>query len=151
MSAPGPGQQCLLPAAALPHRHVVCECGRQLRHRDSIAAGLGPVCRGERNRYPTCGRGRRPTPGTGQLDLLTTNKEATMGWAAGSDVFNRVARALIDQGADDDTKRIVLDPLIGALQDADWDTEDESLDEFRDDPLIVEMFAAHGIPLDPQD
>jgi hypothetical protein len=42
-------------------------------------------------------------------------------------------------------KRRVLGNLIGALQAGDWDTEDESLAEFKDDPAIVAAFVAHGV------
>jgi hypothetical protein len=31
------------------------------------------------------------------------------------------------------------------LQACDWDTEDESLEEFRDDPVIVSLFAEHSV------
>jgi hypothetical protein len=68
-----------------------------------------------------------------------------MGWASGGDIFDPVARALVDLGADDDTKRRVLGPLIDKLQDNDWDTEDESLYEFSGDPVIVALFAERGI------
>ena len=63
-----------------------------------------------------------------------------MGWASAGDIFNPVAQALIDLGADERMKRGVLGPLIDRLRDGDWDTEDESLQEFRDDPVIVDLF-----------
>jgi hypothetical protein len=68
-----------------------------------------------------------------------------MGWASGGSIFDPVAKGLIDAGASDEIKRRVLDGLIEALQDNDWDTECESLAEFADDPVIVEVFAEHGI------
>lgn len=63
-----------------------------------------------------------------------------MGWNSANRIFNPVARALIETGADDATKRKVLGDLISELQDGDWDTEDESLEEFLDDPAIVAAF-----------
>lgn len=68
-----------------------------------------------------------------------------MGWASASEIFDPVAHALIDLGADADTKRQVLGTLIGKLQDLDWDTEDESLEEFRHDPVIVQLFYEHSV------
>lgn len=74
-----------------------------------------------------------------------------MGWSRGDDVFNHVAQKLIDERVDGRTKRICLGALIEGLKHADWDTEDESLWEFRDDPVIVAVFAEHGITLDGDD
>lgn len=68
-----------------------------------------------------------------------------MGWSSGgSRVFDPVARALIEAGASDDLKRRTLGPLIDELRDLDWDTQDESLEEFRDDPVIVALFRERG-------
>jgi hypothetical protein len=58
------------------------------------------------------------------------------------------ARALIDAGVSDQTKRKVLGDLIGGLRDGDWDTEDESLEDFLDDPATVQAFADHNVHLD---
>jgi hypothetical protein len=68
-----------------------------------------------------------------------------MGWASASDIFDPVAQALIDAGVSDDVKRQVLGKLIDKLQAEDWDTEDESVDAFRDDPLIVSLFMERGV------
>lgn len=70
-----------------------------------------------------------------------------MGWASGGRIFDRVAAALIKADADDDVKRTTLGTLIDALQDGDWDTETESLIEFQNDPVILALFAEHGITL----
>jgi hypothetical protein len=70
-----------------------------------------------------------------------------MGWNSANRIFDPVARALVKAGADDDTKRTVLGDLIGELQDGDWDTEDESLEDFLDDPAIVAAFADKGVHL----
>ncbi|MFG3085092.1 hypothetical protein [Streptomyces parvulus] len=63
-----------------------------------------------------------------------------MGWNSANRIFDPVARALIDTGADDTTKRKVLGDLISELQDGDWDTEGESLEDFLHDPAIVAAF-----------
>jgi hypothetical protein len=71
-----------------------------------------------------------------------------MGWSSANQIFNPVARALIDAGADNATKRKVLGDLIAGLQEGDWDTEDESLEDFKDDPAIVAAFADNDVYLD---
>ncbi|MFI0236357.1 hypothetical protein [Streptomyces sp. NPDC016845] len=70
-----------------------------------------------------------------------------MGWNSAHRIFDPVAKALIETGADDDTKRKVLGDLIGELQEGDWDTGDESLEDFLDDPAIVSAFADHNVHL----
>jgi hypothetical protein len=69
-----------------------------------------------------------------------------MGWASAGAIFNPIAQALINLGAPDEMKREILGKLIGVLQGEDWDTEEESLDRFADDPVIVQAFADHGVP-----
>lgn len=72
-----------------------------------------------------------------------------MGWAsAGPDIFDPVTRALQAHVIDHTTRQTIASSLIAALQAGDWDTEDESLNEFRGDPAIVAAFAEHGITLD---
>lgn len=72
-----------------------------------------------------------------------------MGWSSGGAIFDGVAEALIDAGASDEVKRSVLGRLIGFLRGEDWDTCDESLDQFRGDPAIVAAFAEQGITREP--
>jgi hypothetical protein len=74
-----------------------------------------------------------------------------MGWNSAGDIFDPVARALIELGAPDAMKTRVLGDLIGALQDGDWDTEDESLEQFKNDPAIVAAFADHDVYPDDED
>lgn len=69
-----------------------------------------------------------------------------MGWSSAGYIFENVARSLIATEAPDDIKRHVLGNLCQELQEGDWDTEDESLAEFRGDPVIVQVFADHGVP-----
>lgn len=68
-----------------------------------------------------------------------------MGWASGDEVFDPVARKLIELEASDEAKRGVCSVLIKALQDRGWDTEGESLGEFSDDPAIVAAFRDNDI------
>lgn len=68
-----------------------------------------------------------------------------MGWASAGQIFNPVAQALIDAGASDELKTTVLAKLINQLQDGDWDTEHESLDEFKHDPAIVAAFRQNNV------
>ena len=71
-----------------------------------------------------------------------------MGWAsAGFTIFDPVMKALQESNALPETKTHVAKLLIGVLQSNDWDTEDESLDAFADDPAIVAAFAEHEIYL----
>ena len=70
-----------------------------------------------------------------------------MGWNSANQIFNPVARALIEAGSSNQTKRTVLGKLISQLQDGDWDTEDESLEDFLDDPAVVQAFADHDVHL----
>jgi hypothetical protein len=67
-----------------------------------------------------------------------------MGWASASEIFDPVAQALIDLGANPATKRRVLGTLLDKLRDADWDTWDYSLNQFRHDPTIVAIFYEQG-------
>lgn len=60
-------------------------------------------------------------------------------------IFDPVARAMVELDAPDVMKIRVLGDLIGVLQGEDWDTEDESLHEFRGDPAIVEAFRQHDV------
>lgn len=68
-----------------------------------------------------------------------------MGWASAGSIFDPVAKALIEAGASAELKRKTLGPLIDQLQANDWDTEYESLEEFRDDPVIVDLFRERDI------
>lgn len=68
-----------------------------------------------------------------------------MGWASAGELFDNVARALVKAGASAETKREALGPLIDKLRDMDWDTEDESCEEFKHDPTIRALFAERGI------
>lgn len=68
-----------------------------------------------------------------------------MGWASGGEIFDDVARALIDAGVGERVKHTVLGRLIDKLRDGDWDTEGESLEQFGDDPVIVALFRERGV------
>lgn len=74
-----------------------------------------------------------------------------MGWASGGRIFDNVAYALTRAKASDEIKRDCLGPLIDALQDEDWDTEHDSLEAFADDPVIVDLFAEHGVTFGGED
>lgn len=67
-----------------------------------------------------------------------------MGWASGHQVFDPVARQVIHEfrnaALTRTTARTILATLIEALQARDWDTENESLDQFRDHDYVVAAF-----------
>lgn len=70
-----------------------------------------------------------------------------MGWSSANSIFDPVARTFIDCDVPAETRTRVLAVLIKALQDGDWDTADESLDEFKHDLAIVDAFRQNGIYL----
>lgn len=72
-----------------------------------------------------------------------------MGWNAGAYIFNPVADALIETNASYNIRYVVCKALIDALQECDWDTEDESLNEYAADSAIVNAFKDCGIDLIP--
>lgn len=75
-----------------------------------------------------------------------------MGWgSAGYRIFDPVAHALIEAEASDGLTRKTLGSLIDQLRELDWDTEHDSLDQFRDDTIIVAVFAERGITTDCRD
>lgn len=75
-----------------------------------------------------------------------------MGWgSAGYRIFDPVMQGLIEAGASAEIKQRVADGLIDVLQENDWDTEYDSLEQFSDDEAIVEAFAEHGITLGGDD
>jgi hypothetical protein len=69
-----------------------------------------------------------------------------MGRASAGEIFDPIAQVLIDLNAPDHMKLKILTELIARLQAGDWDTEDESLRQFRDDPIVVAAFAANDVP-----
>lgn len=68
-----------------------------------------------------------------------------MGWGSGYLVFNTVANALKEAGASDEVKERALTKVIAGLQEEDWDTELDSLQDYLDDPAIVRAFANNDI------
>jgi hypothetical protein len=74
-----------------------------------------------------------------------------MGWAGGHEVFDPVANALIQLNVSGIVMFEVCKALIGPLQERGWDTEGESLGEFRDYPEIVAAFAVCGVELDEEE
>lgn len=61
-----------------------------------------------------------------------------MGWASGGQIFDLVTHALIESNATDKLLSDVCYRLGRALCEQDWDTVGESIDEFRDNPVVVE-------------
>lgn len=69
-----------------------------------------------------------------------------MGWNSANEIFDPVAHAVIDSYIDRDSSINILTTLIRGLQAGDWDTEDESLEEFKAWPVAVEAFKRCGVP-----
>lgn len=63
-----------------------------------------------------------------------------MGWNTANDIFDQVCRKLQTSFVWPQTRQAILVTLIKALQEQDWDTEDESLELFLDDPVVVAAF-----------
>ena len=57
-----------------------------------------------------------------------------MGWNRGTDVFDPVAKAILGLNMSYIRKEYVIEVLINALEELDWDTPDES--EWIDHPLV---------------
>lgn len=74
-----------------------------------------------------------------------------MGWGSAYKIFNNVADGLVAANAPDDVKRTTLSKLIADLQNEDWDTELDSLQDYLSDPAIVDAFAEHGITWESDD
>ncbi len=72
-----------------------------------------------------------------------------------NDVFNGVARrvnAYVEHSVFTTTVgQAILTELIEQLQDIDWDTEYESLEEFKDVPYIVQAFADCEVALENEE
>lgn len=75
-----------------------------------------------------------------------------MGWGSAGRIFDPVARIVIEVADAGEMRHAVAVELLGTLarqlSEGDWDTWDESLDEFKDHPLIVEAFRAAGLEPD---
>ena len=63
-----------------------------------------------------------------------------MGWSSANPIFDRTARAMIDAGVADGPMTAVLAVLIDALKDHDWDSLYESMEEFQDNPAVMDAF-----------
>ena len=50
-----------------------------------------------------------------------------MGWSYGSEIMNRVIDAVKPHVANDEVRKSIYTPIIEALEDGDWDTQDESM------------------------
>jgi hypothetical protein len=70
-----------------------------------------------------------------------------MGWASAGHIFEAVADATIDAHLDERQQKEVLAPLINELLVGDWDTWDESIDEYRNQPGILAAFNEFSITL----
>lgn len=72
-----------------------------------------------------------------------------MGWNSAGSVFGPVAKLLQTAHVWPETKKRILVTLIKALQEQDWDTEDESLGQFTGDPVVVAAFRECGVEIQP--
>lgn len=50
-----------------------------------------------------------------------------MGWASGSRIMNEIIGAVQPHVADQAAREAIYRPIIDALEDSDWDTQDESM------------------------
>lgn len=63
-----------------------------------------------------------------------------MGWASGGEIFDRVTRKLVELRAPDRVLTAVCVELIDALREGDWDTLDESIEEFKENRAVMTAF-----------
>lgn len=63
-----------------------------------------------------------------------------MGWASAGYIFDPVCEELIKAHMVPEVLTKVLTVLIKTLQNGDWDTEEESLGRFSDNPAVVKAF-----------
>jgi hypothetical protein len=68
-----------------------------------------------------------------------------MGWGSGYLVFNEMADKVLASNATEEVKEQILGDLIVSLQNQDWDTEMDSLQDYLHNPLVVRVFARHDI------
>lgn len=75
-----------------------------------------------------------------------------MGWAGGSSIFEPVADAVVSSsGMDGETRRRILVALIQALRYSDWDTVDDVIGGYTDNPDVMAAFAECGLTFDGED
>jgi hypothetical protein len=74
-----------------------------------------------------------------------------MGWASAGQIFDPVAQALVDADAPDETITTVCAALIRQLMEGDWDTLDESIGVFGDQPAVMAAFAKEAPDWMPDD
>lgn len=70
-----------------------------------------------------------------------------MGNNTANEIYDPTIRALLDAGVSESVIATVSDNLIERLQNEDWGTEEESLREFAEYPVIVRSFERRGVHL----
>lgn len=63
-----------------------------------------------------------------------------MGWNSANPIFDETARAVLNANIGSEKTTDILTVLIDQLRDGDWDTLDESINEFRDEPAVIAAF-----------
>lgn len=64
-----------------------------------------------------------------------------MGFNGGNEIFDPVVKELLDcKTIPSNIKTRITAKLIDVLQDADWDTQDESYEIFKGQPEVVAAF-----------
>lgn len=52
-----------------------------------------------------------------------------MGWGSASSIMSQIIEAVKPHVADKEARKAIYIPVIGALEDGDWDTQDECMGE----------------------
>lgn len=68
-----------------------------------------------------------------------------MGWASANPIFDETIREAIYNDVEGRALYCIASALIAQLQNGDWDTEDESLEQFRDQPEVIRAFKDAGV------
>jgi len=64
-----------------------------------------------------------------------------MGWSNGTEIFDQTMKTVLEQKLSDKSTLEIAEVLKNALQNEDWDTEDES--EYYEHPVIGEVFGSY--------
>lgn len=60
-----------------------------------------------------------------------------MGWCSGTDVFDDIMRYVLSPDTDEIDKTKLVQVVIKALEDHDWDCHGDSI--YRNDPLVMQV------------
>jgi hypothetical protein len=72
------------------------------------------------------------------LDVQALGGANSMGFCSGTDIFEPVAKVVLESQWSDEIKYTVIRELVDALENHDWDCQDES--EYWQHPIVRRVF-----------